>query len=63
MPSSILELSCALLRLQTLDFMLQTRTETNTLVYRIKNKLKSIFYIREYVLFVVFVVLGWMSKT
>ena len=40
--------------------MLQTKTETNTMVYR---RLKSIFYVIKYVLFVVFVVLGWMSKT
>ena len=61
MPSSILELSCALLRWQTLDFMLQTKTETNTMVYRIKKqiRLKSIIYIRKYVLFVVFVV--WLG--
>ena len=65
MPSLILELSCALLRWQTLDFMLQTKTETNTMVYGIKKliRLKSIFYIRKYVVFIVFVVLGWMSKT
>ena len=48
--------------------MQQTKTETNIMVYK-TNKIeehilykKSIFYIRKYVLFVVFVVLGWMSK-
>ena len=47
MPSSILELYSALLRWQTLDFMLQTKTETNTMVYRIKNKYK----IEEHILY------------
>ena len=42
MPSSILELSCALPRWQTLDFMLQTKTNANTMVYRIKtNKIEE----------------------
>ena len=59
MTSRILELSWALQRSQTLDFMLQTKTKTNTMVYRIKKiRLKSIFYIGKFVLFVVFAVLG-----
>ena len=41
MPSSILELFFALLRLQTQDFMLQTKTETNTMVY-IESKTNKI---------------------
>ena len=47
-------------------FMLQTKTNTNTMVYRINNKLdfRAYFiYLRKYVLFVFFSVLGWMSKT
>ena len=46
-------------------FMLQTKTNKNTMVYRINNKLdfKAYFCIGKYVLFVGFSELGWMSKT
>ena len=46
MPSSILELSCALLRWQTLDFILQTKTETNTMYIESKT-----YKIEEHILY------------
>ena len=43
-------------------FMLHTKTNTDTMVYRTNNKLDFRAHF-ENVLFVVFSVLGWMSKT